>query len=336
MSNANNWEQADATRTASVIVRFPDLDRIADLDRALFSLATQSRAGIQVIVAVQNGHLDQLRDIKTIIEKQPFFIDRVVEVIPEYSDNPASPVMHTDAFKHRVIAVAVAEGAYGRSILFNEGLKAADGRYLAFLDYDDLMYPHAYDVLIDRLHVSGAAVAVGGCRIARLRYVGPDRPHFTTNKTPQVIGSTPLLRTIAGHVVPIHSVVVDTDRVRKEDLVFDTNVTCYEDYLFLLRLAGKYRFDFEALSQPIAEYRLKDDDSDTKMLEILCPPREKNRRDTTEYVEAAKKGMIVGVDAAELTALVIERDELKRERDEAVARLQELLGAGERDRPENS
>ena len=56
------------------------------------------------------------------------------------------------------------------------GGEVAEGRYLAFLDYDDVVYPHAYQVSISRLNESGKAVALGGCLIAHLKFVALINP----------------------------------------------------------------------------------------------------------------------------------------------------------------
>ncbi len=119
---------------------------------------------------------------------------------------------------------------------------------------------------------------------------------------------------------------MDTTRVEGDDLVFDTNVACYEDYLFLLGLAAKYRFDFEALSQPIAEYRQRDDGTNTVMVGPYCPLKERKWRQSAQYVEDVKKEMEVRANAADITSLVLERDRLEDERDRLIQERDELAG----------
>jgi len=230
-----------------------------------------------------------LRTIETIIKKQPFLIDRTIFCVPDGVDKKTARVAPSDALSHLVLSVGVPERTDGRSILLNEGLKAAGGRYLAFLDYDDVVYPHAYELLIGRLTESGKAVAVGGCLIAHLKSVGPDQPYLIENKTARVVGNRPLLQIIAKDVIPIHTFVVDTNRVDPDDLVFDTNVTCYEDYLFLLGLAAKYRFDFDTLLKPIAEYRQRDDGTNTIMVGPYCALKERMWHESARYVHDVKR-----------------------------------------------
>ncbi|MEZ0257764.1 MAG: glycosyltransferase, partial [Chthoniobacter sp.] len=50
-----------------------------------------------------------------------------------------------------------------RTALLNLGIETARGRYLAFLDYDDYVYEHAYETLIGQLRRSESAIAFGMC-----------------------------------------------------------------------------------------------------------------------------------------------------------------------------
>ncbi len=182
-SSVSDLSLTSAGKTVSVIVRFHDRGKIAFLDQALFSLATQHYPHVQLIVAVQNGDGQLLKRIETIIGKQPFVIGRNILCVPEGVNNLTTRGSASDAPSHLVLSVDVSEGLDGRSFLLNEGLKAAEGRYLAFLDYDDVVYPHAYEVLISRLNESGKAVALGGCLIAHQKFVAADQPYLIENKT---------------------------------------------------------------------------------------------------------------------------------------------------------
>jgi hypothetical protein len=55
-----------------------------------------------------------------------------------------------------------------RSSLVNLGIAHARSRFLAFLDYDDILYPEAYDFLINRLISSNVGIAFGGIQLAMI------------------------------------------------------------------------------------------------------------------------------------------------------------------------
>src|SRR5690606_16444299 len=48
-----------------------------------------------------------------------------------------------------------------RSRMMNEALRSVQTRYVGFLDYDDLLMPHAYEWLLGRLRSTNKAVAFG-------------------------------------------------------------------------------------------------------------------------------------------------------------------------------
>ncbi|HEX7959605.1 MAG TPA: glycosyltransferase, partial [Terriglobales bacterium] len=227
------------SNTLSVIIRFHKRDRLSFLDEALFSLALQYWRDLEVIVCVQNGSQSLLDEVTNLLSSQPW----------------VAPICS------KVICVAVSEDTDGRVVLLNRGIEEAKGRYLAFLDDDDVVYQHGYKYLIDRLRSSELAVAVGGCRVAQADYTS-GHWFVTSKRTPFSWGRTrfDLLR---DNFIPIHSYVIDRARVKAADLRFDSNFTLLEDYEFLLRLSAQYEFDFAGISTPVCEYRVRNDGSNS-------------------------------------------------------------------------
>lgn len=218
--------------TLSTIMRFHRRERIGFLEEALFSLAIQSWPDHETVIVIQNGTEEVVADIVEIINRQPW---------------PAAP-------RYQIFSVEIPPGVDGRSTLLTRGIERASGRYIAFLDDDDLVYQHCYAALVRQLKAGGCAVAVGGCRTARVRqvsgswYVNSKESPFTWGRT-----RTDLLR---DNFIPIHSYVVDRARVDVRDLYFDDELPPLEDYDFLLRLCTKYDFDFSLLDTFVCEYRI--------------------------------------------------------------------------------
>jgi len=52
-----------------------------------------------------------------------------------------------------------------RTELLNLGLNACTGQYVGFLNYDDVLYPEAYELLVDRLVETQAAIAFASVRV---------------------------------------------------------------------------------------------------------------------------------------------------------------------------
>ena len=223
--------------TLSVIMRCHREERISFLDEALFSLAIQYWQNLEVLIILQNGTKKFIFEVKKLLEKQPF----------------------QKSCKYQIHNVRVSPGFDGRSTLLNYGIKNATGRYLAFLDDDDVVYQHGYNVLIEQLSLGNSAIAVGGCRTARVKkdfgnwYIQTKEKPFTWGRN--------RFDLLKDNFIPIHSYVIDRARVDSCDLYFDDDLPPLEDYDFLLRLNSKYDFDFSKLDTFVCEYRLHENNS---------------------------------------------------------------------------
>ncbi len=223
--------------TLSVIIRFHDLNRLALLDEAIFSLALQFWRDVEIVVVLQNGSSDTEAQVAGLIEKQPWL---------------GSP-------RYQIMSLHFPPGFDGRSNLLNHGIKHAKGRYLAFLDDDDYVYQHGYSDLIESLKNTNAVLAAGKCRISRNRksnghwYIYEKNFQFEWGKNRADL--------FLSNFIPIHSYVIDRSRINAEELWFDDQLPPLEDYDFLLRLGAKYEFDFSNLNNPVCEYRYHETNS---------------------------------------------------------------------------
>jgi len=295
----------------SVVVRFHDPEKLPQLDEALFSLSCQTYSKIQVILVVQrNTQMDEsfLNALKLLIAKQPF----------------EDPAIHKAAY------VDIPNGMDGRSELLNQGIKLADGQYLAFLDYDDVVYNQSYELLIDRIRDSKFPVAVGGCILATQERITDDanREHptnnydgnpghlYTVSKRPYLEpGSAKTkLDLIAANFIPIHTFVLDRTQIDPTLLKFNTSLKCYEDYEVLLKLASKYEFDFKLLDTPLVEYRIRNDGSNTIPTHEASPQVRQQWEESKRYIENLKTNMMIQVNAKDLSDLVKSHDRLAAER----------------------
>jgi glycosyltransferase involved in cell wall biosynthesis len=220
-------------KTLSVIMRCHKRERLPFLEEAVFSLSIQEWTNLEIVVVIQNGTEDFKRDVREIISHQPWRKEPRVEIL----------------------TVDFEPGFDGRSSLLNHGIANATGRYLAFLDDDDVIYQHGYATLIGQLMEEGkAAVAVGGCRVAKTLQKS-NHWFINAKETPFTIGRNryDLFR---DNFIPIHSYVIDRNVVNDADLYFDDEMPPLEDYDFLLRLSSKYEFDFSKLDVFVCEYRI--------------------------------------------------------------------------------
>jgi hypothetical protein len=215
-------------------MRLHDPGRLPFLDEALFSLAVQRMRPVQVVVAIQ-GNAVAAEDVQRRLAFQPFAGE--------------------DMQAHKVVEVANPERRDIRARLLNRGIDAAQHRYLAFLDDDDVVYQSGYERLVARLRGGDAALAAGGT--VRADFVMRDKRWIAKRRFDWVHSGTTQRDLIDRNFLPLHSFVIDRSRVDPADLQFDESLTRLEDYDFLLRLAASYRFDLACLGVPVCEYRLR-------------------------------------------------------------------------------
>jgi glycosyltransferase involved in cell wall biosynthesis len=218
----------------SVVLRSNSARRLAFLDLALASVTDQGWPQIEVLVMLQSP--------------SPAFADGVEALLKRIAGRPGLTC--------RAIPVPIDGGCDGRARLLNAGVEAASGRYLAFLDDDDVVYPGGYAVLIGQLRSNpDAALAAGGCMLADAEVVGESVRVRSARPGPFGWGRSKL-DLMSENFIPIHSFVLDRDRCDGNSLVFRDEAIPLEDYDFLLRFARDHGFDLTQASIPVCEYRL--------------------------------------------------------------------------------
>ncbi len=267
--------------TLSVIIRSSDPTRLPFLDQALFSLATQGWDALDILITLQNPEPDFQAEVARLAAGMPW---------------PA-------ATRWRVLPVAVPTGLDGRAWLLNEGVSHAAGRYLAFLDDDDVVYPNAYRLLVDKLQADpAAALAAGGCRMAYCESTGGHIHILRKERGPFDWGRSKL-DLMRDNFIPIHSYVLDLDRIRPGTVLFRDAAVPLEDYDFLLRLAAEHGFNLAARHVPVCEYRIHGGNSlwaNGRPIAQDVPPKLRQAR---EFVFAARAQTRLSLGKLELEAL---------------------------------
>lgn len=223
----------------TVIVRTASIDRLQLLDQALFSLWIQTWPHVEVLVMMQSPDEDFRRGVNNLLAKFAWPQPQMV----------------------RSIAVDVPAGVDGRTRLLNVGLEQASGRYVAFLDDDDVMFEDAYRTLIEELRRDArAALALGDCRICHLTTDG-DQPYVTKKIAGFFRGGRKKTDLLIDNFIPIHSYVLDRDRIEPSALHFVDDAIPLEDFDFLLRLARGHVFNLTRETFLVCEYRLHEGNS---------------------------------------------------------------------------
>lgn len=222
------------------IVRFHDSRRLLELERCMFSLIGQRYRPLRIVLVTQRFTSDEQH--------------RVRAVLAPLLALPEAPELVLCDWAHR-------DPPDARTELLNMGLQAATGRYIAFLDYDDTLFPEAYELLISRLHDSAASIAFASVRTVSAD-VHADFVHVSRHvRAP--FGGTGLKDLFQGNFCPIHSYLIDRSNLPDELLRFDTSLVWEEDYDLLLRLCASATSDFKALHHVVGDYYFKTDDSNS-------------------------------------------------------------------------
>lgn len=222
----------------STIVRFHDVTRIALLERAIQSLHGQTGAKVQPIIVLQRFSEEAAAVVRDAVSRQWFFTDQPVPEIINCAGDGSQDM---------------------RSALLNRGVERhlkLKNRYLAFLDYDDVMYSHAYRILVEALQSSGAAIAFASVEVARVVSLKDYEFVYELSKPYRGKNKLDLMK---DNFCPLHSYLIDTSRVEARELRFREELSRLEDYDFLLRVAGRNPCDFSSLDKNIGLYILRTD-----------------------------------------------------------------------------
>jgi glycosyltransferase involved in cell wall biosynthesis len=224
-------------KLVSVIVRSSSKKRFNLLDQAIFSVLGSYYKNIEVVLVVQTQDDNFYNDVCNLASK----------------------------YIHLGLSISIVRNTTStdeRAKNLNIGIVNANGRYIAFLDDDDVIYPDHILSLIDTLNKpNNPAWAYSDVAVATYDF-DVDGNLYLLNKTNQFKQkhfSYPNL--FIDNYIPIHSYILDRMRIDPEILVFDESMTALEDYAFLLKFAFKYKPEY--VPKTTCEYRFFLDGSNT-------------------------------------------------------------------------
>lgn len=270
-----------------VIVRFHDSRRLLELKRCVFSLVGQTHRPLNIILATQR------------------FADWEIDAV----QTALAPVLRLhDAPTMQIVNWDQAWPTDGRSALLNKGIQAASGRYLAFLDYDDVLYPEAYQTLVSQVLATNSGIAFASIRVLEAKLhdsfveaLGVIKPNFSGKS---------LLDLFRANFCPIHSYLIDKNATPSHVLFFDESLAWEEDYEFLLRVCATTRSDFIRIGKTIGDYFKKTDGSNTIHVGEFTPEQQKNYDELKAVIEARRKFIVVSPEVQSAMGLAGRRDDL--------------------------
>jgi LmbE family N-acetylglucosaminyl deacetylase/glycosyltransferase involved in cell wall biosynthesis len=216
-------DYGEAGPLVSVIIRTQDRPRL--LTHALRSVIQQTYANLEVVL-VNDGGCDVADAAKALS-----------------GEIPITCVRH--------------EEKRGRSAAANSGLANAKGKYLNFLDDDDVFYPQHVETLVRQLEMTGGNVAYSG--VSNAYFTGPpDVPGSREREEIVFNFDYDPDRLLFENYIPIMGVLFSREAF-KWTKGFSEDLVLFEDWDFWIRMSR--RFSFEHVDKITAEYRFYGDTS---------------------------------------------------------------------------
>jgi hypothetical protein len=209
----------------TTLVRFHRGGDLDLLQRALFCLAAMKGCNVNPLIAAQDLAPEQAAALETLVRNVPWARD-IEPRIRHFTSNGAGDL---------------------RSLMLNKSLQEVKTRYAAFLDFDDLLMPHAYEWLLERLRTARKAVAIG--RVFESLYDPRSEMLVERNRHYQYGYSYDDFLTV--NVAPLHSFMLDLSQLDVAGLKFFEDQRFLEDYFLLLQLVTRDNTDWKGLAQDV-------------------------------------------------------------------------------------
>ncbi len=217
--------QADIKKpVVTTIIRFHKTADFNELKNALYCLSAMSDCVVIPLIAAQDLSMQQIEALENTLLGFTWIQGCEPQIHLYQSQNSNGDL---------------------RSKMLNESLKKVKTRYAAFLDFDDLLMPHAYGWLINRLEQTGKAVSFG--RVYATGYDSVtglllDRKHtFEYGYSYQEF-------VLCNHA-PLHSIMLDLERLDLSRIVYFEDQRYMEDYLLTLQLFTEDNCDWDGLKE---------------------------------------------------------------------------------------
>nr|WP_320115706.1 glycoside hydrolase family 99-like domain-containing protein [uncultured Desulfuromonas sp.] len=206
----------------TTIIRYHKEASAELLHAALYSLAAMRDCIVHPLIAAQDLTDEQHRTLEHLLNRVPW---------------KKGTTPRIDAYR--------SPGSTGdlRARMLTQTLQKVTTRYAAFLDYDDLLMPHAYATLLQRLHKTRKAVTFG--RVYSTTR-DPDTGRYLKRYREFTHGRTYEDFLSCNHA-PLHSFLLDLAQLDVSRLTYQEGQRYLEDYYLTLQLFTRDNADWQSL-----------------------------------------------------------------------------------------
>lgn len=187
------------------------------------------------------GRPKMLREALKSIEQQ--FYKNIEVVIIEDGKNISEELIKNE-FSHLNINYFAFGKNKGRSFAGNKGIELAKGKYINFLDDDDLFYPEHVLVLVNELEKSNYSIAYTTAFETPTNVISKD-PYIYETVDSKVVhfGEFSRLNLFRRNITPIQSVMFEK-KVPLQCGGFDEKIEALEDWDLWIRFALKFKWKY--------------------------------------------------------------------------------------------
>lgn len=196
---------------------------------------------ISIIMPMFNSEKYIIDAIKSVINQK--YIDWELIVINDGSRDKSREIVQKFMIKDSRIKLVDMKINQGIACARNIGIEKAEGRYLAFLDSDDIWNKSKLDKQI-KIIKKGQSFVFSGCEIVE----DNGKPANIYRKVPKYVSYKKLLK---GNVIPTSSVLLDRNFI----LPFKMPRMNHEDYATWLKLLKDNDVKAYGINEPLVSYR---------------------------------------------------------------------------------
>ena len=217
-----------SNQIVSIIMRTSQQKRLPLLKIALESIVANDYRPIEIIIVTQS--------------EQQSFIDYLQNICKQFS---------VEQIQVKLVINYTSKDERAKNL--NLGLNNAKGRYIGFLDDDDVFYEHHISSLVKKLNNS-ESVAWAYSQVAMsICTLDNDKVNIVSLNYPFQKDKFTVEEILKDNFIPIHSYLIDRNKCNLDYIYFDESFPVMEDYEFLFRLLHRGNPTF--INEVTCEYR---------------------------------------------------------------------------------